>query len=93
MRKNRNESRYSFPEAQLAIAYLGFELGCTGKITLPEGLDWGRFYEFIEKNRLAPHFAVLAKRLPIDLPDGIKHELKMARYQNLLYGDACKLQV
>lgn len=93
MSSSRNESRYSSPEARLAIDCLGDELGCVDGITLPEGLDWGHFYDFIEKNRLAPHFAVLAKRLPLDFPEEIKHELKMARYQNLLYGDACKLQV
>ncbi len=86
-------ARFTTPEARLAIACLGFELGCTGEITLPDGLEWGRFYQFIEKNRLAPHFSVLAKRLPVDFPEEIKHELKLARYQNLLYGDACKLQV
>ncbi len=93
MNKSRNESRYSSPEARLAIACLGYELGCVGEITLPEGLDWARFYQFIEENRLAPHFAVLAKRLPIAFPEDIKQKLKYARYQNLLYGDLCKIQV
>jgi hypothetical protein len=90
---SRNESRYSSPEARLAIACLGHELGCTSEIFLPEGLDWERFYQFIEENRLAPHFSVLAKSLPIALPDEVKQKLKYARYQNLLYGDQCKIQV
>ena len=56
-------------------------------------MNWDAFTLFLEINRLAPHFAILAKRLPVVFPEEVKQKLKNARYDNLLYGDKCKLQV
>ena len=86
--------QFTTPDAQFAIACLSQELS-PGKdeIIVPQDLDWDRFLAFLKKNRLAPHFAILAGKQKMLFPEEFRDRLKQERYPILLYGDQCQLQV
>lgn len=85
---------YTTPEAQFAIACLASEMRGTSKaVTIPANLEWQELLKFLKKNRLVPHFAVLAGEHQDLFPEEFRARLKEDRYSYLLYGDQCQTQV
>jgi hypothetical protein len=87
-------TQFTGPEANFIVACLAGELqDQQGVSTAPTDMDWEKLGLLLEKNRLAAHFYSLGLKHPGLFPDDLCDRLRQARYENLLYGDQCRLEV